>query len=89
MERSDEVIEYYGYARNGYADGPGLMIKHSSIGSLSYEGSFAQGRPDGAVRVSQAGREDETRLFAAGIDQGASNQKAASPFKGRTGGAVN
>ena len=89
LERSDEVIEYYGYARNGYADGPGLMIKHSSIGSLSYEGSFAQGRPDGAVRVSQAGREDETRLFAAGIDQGASNQKAASPFKGRTGGAVN
>ena len=89
LERSDEVIEYYGYARNGYADGPGLMIKHSSIGSLSYEGSFAQGRPDGAVRVSQAGREDETRLFAAGIDQGASTQKAASPFKGRTGGAVN
>ncbi len=89
LERSDEVIEYYGYAKNGYADGPGLMIKHSSIGSLSYEGSFAEGRPDGVVKVSQSGREDETRNFAAGIDQGASSQKAVSPFDGLNGGAVN
>ena len=89
LKGSDDVTEYYGYARNGYADGPGLMIKHSSLGSLSYEGSFAQGRPDGVVRVSQSGREDDTRIFAAGIDQGASTQKAASPFDGLTGGAVN
>ena len=89
LERSNEVIEYYGYAKNGYADGPGLMIKHSSIGSLSYEGSFAEGRPDGVVKVSQSGREDETRNFAAGIDQGASSQKAVSPFDGLNGGAVN
>ena len=89
LERSDEVIEFYGYAKDGYAHGPGLMIKHSSIGSLSYEGSFAQGRPDGVVRVSQSGREDETRNFAAGIDQGKSAQAAVSPFDGLNGGAVN
>ena len=89
LESTEEVMEYYGYAKDGYADGPGLMIRHSSLGSVSYEGSFAKGRPDGAVRVSQSGRADETRNFAAGIDQGASVQIAASPFKGITGGAVN
>ena len=89
LESTEEVMEFYGYAKDGYADGPGLMIRHSSIGSVSYEGSFAKGRPDGAVRVSQSGRADETRNFAAGVDQGASVQIAASPFKGVTGGAVN
>ena len=89
LKTGDEVLEYYGYAKDGYAHGPGLMIKHSSIGSLSYEGSFAQGRPDGVVRVSESGREDKTRNFAAGIDQGASTQSAVSPFDGLIGGAVN
>ena len=89
LEHSDEVVEYYGYARNGYAEGPGLMIKHGSLGSLSYEGSFANGRPDGVVRVSQSGRKDESRIFAAGIDKGPSEQEAASPFDGLTGGVVN
>jgi len=65
------------------------MIRHTSIGSISYEGSFVQGRPDGAVRVSQSGRSDKTRNFVGGVDSGASSQKAASPFAGLTGGAVN
>ncbi len=89
LESGDEVMEYYGYAKNGYADGPGLMIRHTSIGSVSYEGNFAQGRPDGTVRVSQSGREDKTRHFVSGVDTGASTQKAASPFDGLNGGAVN
>jgi len=89
LKTGDEVLEYYGYAKDGYAHGPGLMIKHSSIGSLSYEGSFAQGRPDGVVRVSQSGKSDKTRNFAAGIDQGASTQSAVSPFDGLIGRAVN
>ena len=33
LKTGDEVLEYYGYAKDGYAHGPGLMIKHSSIGS--------------------------------------------------------
>jgi len=89
LKSTDDVLEYYGYAQNGLAHGPGLMIRHSSIGSVSYEGSFANGRPDGAVRVSQAGREDKTRLYVAGVDTGESTQPAASPFAGRSGGAVN
>ena len=89
LENSEDVMEYYGFAQNGLADGPGLMIRHSSIGTISYEGSFSEGRPDGAVRVSQSGREDQTRNFVSGIDKGQSTQKAASPFDGMSGGAVN
>jgi len=89
LESDADVMEYYGYAKNGYADGPGLMIRHTSIGSISYEGNFVEGRPDGAVRVSQSGRADKTRNFVAGIDKGASTQEAASPFDGLTGGSIN
>lgn len=89
LESQDEVMEYYGYARDGFAEGPGLMIRHSSLGSISYEGSFSKGRPNGAVRVSESGRADRTRNFVEGVDKGASVQNAASPFDGITGGAVN
>ena len=89
LESDADVMEYYGYAKDGYADGPGLMIRHTSIGSLSYEGSFTRGLPDGAVRVSQSGRADKTRNYVNGIDTGASAQAAASPFDGLTGGTVN
>lgn len=89
LEGDSDVMEYYGYAKNGYADGPGLMIRHTKIGSISYEGSFAQGRPDGSVRVSESGRTDKTRNFSGGVDVGASAQKAASPFDGLTSGALN
>jgi len=89
LETGSDVMEYYGYARDGLANGPGLMIRHTPIGSVSYEGSFANGRPDGTVRVSQPGRADQTRNYVSGVDQGASSQKAASPFDGITGGAVN
>ena len=89
LEAGDDVMEYYGYAKDGLAHGPGLMIRHTSIGTISYEGSFAAGRPDGAVRVSQAGRSDQTRNYVGGVDTGASSQKASSPFDGLTGGAVN
>ena len=82
-------MEYYGYAKNGLADGPGLMIRHSSIGSMSYEGNFSEGRPDGTVRVSQSGRADKTRQYVDGVDTGPSSQNAASPFAGITGGTVN
>ena len=89
LESGDDVMEYYGYAKSGLADGPGLMIRHTPIGTISYEGSFTQGRPDGAVRVSQSGREDQTRNYAAGLDTGPSSQEASSPFDGLTGGAIN
>ncbi len=89
LEASGDVMEYYGYARNGMADGPGLMIRHTPLGTVSYEGSFANGRPDGTVRVSQSGREDQMRRYVGGVDSGASSQKAASPFDGRSGGAIN
>ncbi|WP_427453616.1 hypothetical protein [Litorimonas sp. WD9-15] len=89
LEDADTVMEYYGYARNGLANGPGLMIRHSSIGSISYEGSFTDGQPDGTVRVSQSGRADKVRSFESGVDRGPSDQPIASAFDGATGGAIN
>lgn len=89
LEEDDMIMEYYGFARGGLAEGPGLMIRHSPIGSLSYEGSFAAGQPDGTVRISQSGRPDMVRSFVNGIDNGVSSQAVASPFDGVTGGAIN
>lgn len=89
LESGDDILEYYGYAKNGLAHGPGLMIRHSSIGTISYEGGFAEGRPDGVVRVSQPGRADKTRNFVGGVDTGASTLKASSPFDGLNGGPIN
>mgnify|MGYP000005833991 CR=1 FL=1 len=89
LENGVEVMEYYGYAENGLANGPGLMIRHTPSGSVSYEGSFANGKPDGSVTVSKSGSPDATRNFSAGRDIGGSTQAAASPFDGRTGLAVN
>jgi len=80
LKRSDDVMEYYGYAENGLAEGAGLMIRHSTLGSISYEGHFVKGVPDGVVRVSQSGREDQIRNFVKGIDKGASEQNIVTPF---------
>ena len=56
------------------------MIRHSSLGSISYEGHFVKGVPDGVVRVSQSGRENQIRNFEKGIDKGASEQNIVTPF---------
>ena len=89
LEDTDSVMEYYGYAREGRAEGPGLMILHSSLGSVSYEGSFAAGQPDGTVRVSISGRPDRVKTFVQGVETGDSLQTPASPYDGLIGGVVN
>jgi len=73
-------IEYYGYARNGIANGLGLMLIHEATGTYALEGNFANGLADGPVRVSKAGQNDKLRTYRAGIDIGASSTAPASPF---------
>ena len=89
LEDADITTEFYGYAKGGLADGPGLMIRHSSLGSVSYEGSFANGQPDGTVRVSVSGRPDQVRRYENGIDKGPSDLTPASLFDGFGGGSIN
>ena len=66
---SSSVIEYLGEARNGMADGRGAMIVRES-GATYFDGQFEKGRPDGIVRVEQAGSPPRTRRFKAGSDTG-------------------
>jgi len=73
-------VEYYGHARNGLANGSGLMLIHEPTGTYALEGNFVNGMADGPVRVSKAGQEDKLRTYRAGKDAGSSSIAPASPF---------
>ena len=66
------AVEYLGQASGGVAEGVGAMVFRAPgvEGAVYYEGSFAAGQPDGAVRVEQTGRKPRIRNFVAGVDKG-------------------
>jgi len=72
LDDRGNVVEYVGTAQSGQADGTGAMILRAAgeAGAIYYEGSFAQGRPDGVVRVEEPGRKPRVRQFVAGVDKG-------------------
>lgn len=72
VDAEGNTVEYLGQASGGVAEGIGAMVFRSPgiEGAVYYEGSFAAGQPDGAVRVEQAGRKPRIRNFAAGVDKG-------------------
>lgn len=74
------AVEYYGYASNGLANGPGLMIVHGQTSSYSIEGNFVNGVADGTMKVSKPGQTDKFRTYSAGQDVGGASQKSLSPF---------
>ena len=76
-------IEYYGYAQNGQASGPGYMIHHDADQSYAVEGNFSNGRANGVMRVSKSGQADILRNYQGGLDSGAASSSEAvnSPFK--------
>jgi len=80
------AIEYYGYAAGGIPNGAGYMVVHEAKGSYALEGNFSNGRADGVMRVSKAGKPETLRNYSAGKDTGSASNKAAvaSPFA-RTG----
>jgi len=77
-------IEYYGYAQNGQAYGPGFMIYHNLTQSYAVEGNFTAGQADGVMKVTQSGKEDALRTYVAGVNTGKapSGSMHASPFNG-------
>ena len=72
-------IEYYGEALNGRPHGTGYLIEHSEVGSYSIEGRFANGIPEGVVKVSRAGRPDRLRVYRDGKDTGAAAPGSQNP----------
>lgn len=78
-------VEYYGYAQNGKPQGAGYLIVHDNReGSHSLEGVFDEGRANGVMRVSKAGKDDTIRTYKKGRDVGkaAKGQDVISPFDG-------
>ena len=75
LDSQGHVVEFVGTAEEGKANGPGAMILRSpgETGAIYYEGSFANGVPDGVVRVEEPGRKPRVRQFNAGVDAGAAD----------------
>jgi hypothetical protein len=75
------LVEHYGYARAGRADGPGYRIVRAPEGSYALEGNFSGGLANGVARVERSGSV-EVRRFREGRDMGAApaGTRVASPF---------
>jgi ribosome modulation factor len=61
-------VEYLGEATGGLASGTGGMIVRGAgfSGARYFEGGFADGRPDGVVRVEEPGKKPRFREFKGG-----------------------
>lgn len=64
-----DLVEHYGYARAGVADGPGYRIVRTGSGSYSVEGNFSGGQANGVARVERSGSV-ALRRFTDGRDMG-------------------
>jgi hypothetical protein len=71
-DASGNSLEYLGTAANGLPSGTGGMIARYSAktGAFYFEGSFAQGVPNGVVQVEEPGGRPRIREFRAGKDVG-------------------
>ncbi len=65
-------VEYVGETRDGLAWGQGAMIVRRGVldGASYFEGGFAEGVPDGQVRVEAPGQPPRWRRYLAGQDVG-------------------
>ena len=71
-DAAGNTVEYLGEAVAGRADGIGAMIvnRAGQVGAVYLEGGFADGRPDGVLRVDEAGARPRLREFRAGREVG-------------------
>lgn len=77
-----DLVEHYGYARAGVADGPGYRIIRAPNGSYAIEGNFSGGTANGTVQVERSGSV-ALRQYRDDRDMGAapSGSAVASPFR--------
>ncbi len=81
--RDGRLLEYFGDAKAGMAEGQGALISPGAAGSppLLFEGEFSKGLPDGVVRVSEAGSSPRIRNFKQGVEGGrADGNQWRAPF---------
>lgn len=79
--RSGDLVEHYGTARAGVADGPGYRIVRAPNGSYSIEGNFSGGSANGVAQVERSGSV-ALRRYTNGRDMGEApaGSVIASPF---------
>jgi hypothetical protein len=75
QDGNGNVVEFVGTTRAGLANGNGAMIVRTTgeAGATYYEGSFADGLPDGVLLVEEPGRKPRIRTFRAGSDAGSAD----------------
>jgi hypothetical protein len=72
VDEKGSNVEYLGYTRDGLAWGNGAMILRNAgqSGSTFLEGEFAEGRPNGVVKVEETGKPLSVRRYRTGEDIG-------------------
>lgn len=72
VDEAGNSVEYLGGAAAGLAQGEGGLIARypNQTGAYYFEGTFAAGLPDGALRLEEPGRKPRTREFRGGKDVG-------------------
>jgi hypothetical protein len=72
-----QLIEYYGEAKAGLPQGTGAMILPAggNIAPQLLEGEFRSGKPDGIVRVTEAGKVPRIRRFSQGVESGGADER--------------
>jgi len=75
--RNGQILEYFGDAKAGLAEGQGALISPGLAGSppILFEGGFNKGLPDGVLRVSEAGKSPRIRSFSQGVEGGKADTK--------------
>jgi len=71
LTRGGQLLEYFGDAKGGLAEGQGALIS-TGAGSppVLFEGEFKNGLPDGVLRISEAGKSPRIRNFFQGVEGG-------------------
>jgi len=67
-----QLLEYFGDAKAGLAEGQGALISPAAVGSppVLFEGDFKKGLADGVLRVTEAGKSPRIRTFSQGVEGG-------------------
>lgn len=67
-----QLLEYFGDAKAGLAEGQGALISPAAAGSppVLFEGDFKKGLADGLLRVTEAGKSPRIRTFSQGVEGG-------------------